>query len=243
MLKTRTRLYTTEAGNTQLILSDPDSLGIQRSLRLKSGQHLSCFNGDGVEYYYLIDNSTRNNIFLSLKFSEPNLCDQSSETKIYIAATKGKTKDRIVRDLTPLGVSGIVFFKAERSVCLPRTDALPRLQKIAIEACRQCGRSTIPQIEITLSSLCDLCHEGHLDPQQSIVCWERADDCQPLAGHHSIIQGSSYKNLIFGPEGGFSDEEALFVKSQPFTLASLGQRILRTELAVVVGTVLFNATR
>jgi len=243
MKKTRTRLFASEAGKEQLILSDPDSLGVQRSLRLKTGQHIACFNGDGMEYYYLINDSSRNNIFLSLKFSEPNISDQSSPVNIYIAATKGKTKDRIVRDLPPLGVSRIVFFKADRSVCLPQVNALLRLRKIVIEACRQCGRSTIPEIEIHLSSLSELCHDGCLDPAQSIVCWEHSDDCQALLGHDSIGQDSACNNLIFGPEGGFSDQEAEFIKSKPFTLASLGKRILRTELAVVVGMVLLSSAR
>lgn len=235
----RTRLYVPDAGRTHLILTDPDSLGVRKTLRLQTGDNLACFNGDGMEYIYRMEDSTRNQFQLSFLQSAPNPADDIPPTWIFIAATKGKTKDRMARDLPPLGATRLVFYRADRSVCLPSLDAQPRLQKIAIEACRQCGRSTFPVVEVMEDSLPIVYERESIDPLHSLLFWE------------SIDSGNAWKQnkypqtavLIFGPEGGFSEEEIRWFQSQNILLASMGRRILRSELAAAVGTALVQSHR
>lgn len=228
----RTRLYAPGAGSAQIVLSDEDTLGVRKTLRLQPGDCVACFNGDAIEYQYQIEESRRREIHLVKISSAPNPADNLPDAITFIAATKGKTKDRIARDLPPLGVTKIVFYRADRSICQPQLDAQPRLQKIAIEACRQCGRSTIPEIAIFDDSLPEVFSAEQIDPGQSLLFWERSSP----AGDWRQNEYRQTAALIFGPEGGFSPEEIEWFLSKNIPIASLGRRILRAELAAVVGT-------
>ena len=235
----KTRLFTPVAGISLLVLNDADTMGIVRTLRLKKNDILCCFNGDGMEYAYQVEEAAKRELTLSLNESHPNERDSLPFTRILIAATKGKTKDRMVRDLPPLGASEIAFYRADRSVCLPQEDAQPRLQKIAVEACRQCGRSTIPEVKVIDKPLKDLIESEGIPPSRCLLFWEKCEESVAW----NEMEFSDNLTLIFGPEGGFSEEEMEWIRQTGIPLASLGGRILRSELAVVVGTTLAQARR
>lgn len=236
---TRTRLYSTGAGLHRLIMDDPDTLAIRRSLRLRRDDVVCCFNGDGIEYVYRIVESARNVIMMEMIESRPNPLDHFPETMVLIAATKGKTKDRIVRDLTPLAVTRIVVYRADRSICKPQDDSVGRLRKIAIESCRQCGRSTVPEIEMRDRSLVELYDDREFSSCQSVLFWEKASGSDPW----STCDPSRAMSILFGPEGGFSPDEITFIEAKGIPVASLGKRILRTELAAVVGVTIAQSKR
>jgi len=266
-MKPRTRLYTPNAGAPTLNLSDPDSLAVRRSLRLAAGDFVACFNGDGREHLYRIESSIRGGLYLIWEKSFANPLDFLPETRIFIAATKGKTKDQIVKELTPLGATMIAFFTAERSVCRLESHALDRFRKIAVESCRQCGRSTIPAVEIYDRSLLELCGQPGLFPQQTLLFWEgessvnsenrvgetsfspSTGNLDPAMNRKAVLSPLRISDpeqpvaLIFGPEGGFTGEEINAARDAGFSFCTLGLRILRSELAVIVGVTLAQVQR
>ncbi|MEW6238356.1 MAG: RsmE family RNA methyltransferase [Candidatus Omnitrophota bacterium] len=237
--KPRTRLFVPAAGEPFLDLRDSESLAVRRTLRLRQGDAAACFNGDGREYEYGVESSTPSSLLLRLEDSHPNPRDAFPECSVFIAATKGKTKDRIARDLPPLGATRIVFYRAARSICRMKDDPEGRLQKIAIEACRQCGRSTIPRVVVEDASISDFFKKEKWPPDRVVFFWEEAKSIPPFR----IPGDDSPLFIIFGPEGGFSPEEADFARRQGFQFGALGSRILRTELAAVAGLVLAQAQR
>lgn len=236
---TRTRLYTANACGAILHLADSESLEVRRSLRLQKGDQVGIFNGDGMEYCYRIEESSPKEMQLTLLERYTNPLDDLPETTVFIAATKGKTKDRMVKDLTPLGVTRIAFFLAERSVSHPEGHQESRLQKIAVEACRQCGRSSIPRVEIMSMSLFDLCVKEKNGERCKLFFWEKAASDQTLPD----FPFDSPLSLFFGPEGGFTNDETACLMQHQAIVVSLGRRILRSELAVVVGMTLVQAKR
>lgn len=235
----RTRIHTPRAGESPLALEDADTLAVSRALRLRPGDTVAGFNGDGIEYHYRVTQITRGGLLLELERAAPNPRDAFPPTAVFAAATKGKTKDRAARDLPPLGVTRLVFYRAGRTIGEPSETAAPRLQKIAIEACRQCGRSTIPAVEVRNHSLPELHQAGEFTSRQTLLFWEAAGDTDPWT---SLSPGGPL-TLIFGPEGGFSPEEVAWLQTLEIPVASLGRRILRAELAAVAGLILVQARR
>jgi 16S rRNA (uracil1498-N3)-methyltransferase len=238
-MKIRTRLYTSAAGESAICLDDEDTLDIRRSLRLKDGESIVCFNGDGCEYLYRIESVDRKKIYLALLDTWKNPLDDLPETTVFIALTKGKTKDQIVKELPPLGISKIVWFLSERSVCRWDSNQEERLRKIAIESCRQCGRSSIPQINILDNLFMDICCNRELIPEKAFLFWEERQKSNSL----EIEKTDKQVALLFGPEGGFTANEIEAAIKNGIRICTLGKRILRSELAVVVGVTLVQAQR
>ncbi len=234
----RTRIYALHAGEPSLSFHDDESLNLRKVLRLKAGERVACFNGDGKEYVYTIVESSSKNLLLQLIHAHKNSVDPFPETTVFVAMTKGKTKDRIARDLPPLGISRLVYYIADRSVVKVKGEQQRRLQKIVIEACRQCGRSTIPQVEVYGISLQRVFEERIQTWEKTYLFWEGSagmDSSYPRMGEEV--------RLIFGPEGGFSPEEVEWAREKNLGFLSMGDCILRSELAAVVGVTLVQANR
>lgn len=235
--KVRTRIYHPNAGLQELLADDPDSLGVARAMRLQAGEWFACFNGDRYENRYRIQTVEKRFFSASLLTRELNPRDPQLELTVLLASTKGKTKDMMVKELTALGATQIVFYHAIRSVSLPDEKASEHLFKTAIEACRQCERSTIPAVEVLPYPLHQL--NRKLFQHQTICFYEKSDpSALPV-----ITKSKEPLTLVFGPEGGFADEEIDFLKAHDAQLCSLGRRILRAELAVSAGTVMAQFQR
>lgn len=143
----------------------------------------------------------------------------------------------VVQKAVELGVSSITPLHSSRTVV--KLDA-ERLQKkraqwqaIAVAACEQSGRNTIPEIKpiMSLSSYLSQCQASNrfiLDPYDGKRCQDT------LFNDGDII-------LLVGPEGGLSPEEVMHAKQAQFQSLSLGPRILRTETAAMTALGLLQA--
>lgn len=132
----------------------------------------------------------------------------------------------LVEKATELGVFAIRFLQSERA---PRTfgpGTVERLRRVAAAAVEQCHRARCPEISGThdwseLAGLAASCPERRvLDPAGAAGALAPGDD---LA-------------LLLGPEGGWSERERSGLAA--WRPLSLGERVLRTETAAVVGVAL-----
>jgi 16S rRNA (uracil1498-N3)-methyltransferase len=106
-------------------------------------------------------------------------------------------------------------------------------QRIAISACEQCGRNTVPAVR----EIADV-PGGPFDPDaQKLLLSPGA--ASPLS---KTSPGASYV-VAAGPEAGFgADEETAFLKAA-FQPVGLGPRVLRTETAALAALAALNALR
>ena len=95
---------------------------------------------------------------------------------------------------------------------------------MAISACEQCGRSTVPLIHPPLL-LADWLKQAEADLK--LVLHPVAE---PMLSH---AKPASLAFLI-GPEGGLTDAEVKTAQDAGYHAARLGPRVLRTETAPVV---------
>lgn len=195
-------------------------------LRIKPGQPVVLFDGNGTEYQTRVIDVGRQNVIAEL-ISADKL---SRESPLAITLVQGLCRsermDWLLQKATELGVSNILPVNTQRSVV--RLDAkrvksrLAHWQGILTHACEQCGRNTIPGLcsPLSLTEALDQLDNGNryfLDPnaEPGISDLPRADKV----------------TLIVGPEGGFSDEERQLMNSHDVKSFRLGPRILRTETA------------
>ncbi len=162
--------------------------------------------------------------------------EMPKQVAIACGLPKGDKLDLIVQKATELGMYELIPFAAERSIV--KWDASKsekkrsRLDKIAKEAAEQSHRTHIPQIHgvHSFKQLMDKAAEY----DAVIVAYEesaRESDRTRFAEILKSLYDKSSFLLIFGPEGGISENEVAALKESGAIFTSLGPRILRTETA------------
>ena len=116
--------------------------------------------------------------------------------------------------------------------CQVRHINFDRIKKIIISSSKQCKRSFFPIFKnpITLREYLKI--ESNL----IVVASQRANS--NLA--EGLIEFSKHISIIIGPEGDFSEEEYILLKSQNISLYSLGPRRLRSETACIASLSILN---
>lgn len=228
---------------SRLFIDAPLSLGehalpeaqahyLSRVLRLSVGASVQLFDGSGFEYQGELCEVGKKQVRVQLTQCLPGQADSSLSIHLGQGLSRGERMDWAIQKATELGVNAITPIVSERcEVRLSDERADKRLahwRQIAISACEQCGRSTVPVIY----------------PPQSLNEWlanVEADlklvlhpVAEPLASHPTP-QSLAF---LIGPEGGLNDAEVLQAQAGGFHSARLGPRVLRTETAPVVALTL-----
>lgn len=167
---------------------------------------------------------------LAPKFGEPKV-----NLTLYVAMLKGDKMDLVVQKAVELGCKKIVpFFSKNVVVKLDDKTRIKRkekLQVIADEACKQCGRTDKVEILNFISFKEMALNLENYDI--NFFAYENEKE-----NFHNIIDNLKNKNMvhlscIIGPEGGFDITEVEEIKKYPnVRCVSLGNRILRAETAV-----------
>lgn len=120
-------------------------------------------------------------------------------------------------------MSEFIFFPSKHSQIRHLDEKkMGRLQKIAMEAVEQCGRSDL----VSLSVLPDFpqCSKG------KNIFLHTGEQTVPVDEAVKHVESEQCITLFVGPEGGWSQEEAtMFYQNQDALSVSLGSRVLRLE--------------
>jgi 16S rRNA (uracil1498-N3)-methyltransferase len=216
-------------------LRGSDAKHIRSVLRMKPDDAIVLFDGKGTAYSAKIVRISTESIDVSISRQYSTRTESPVSITLAQAFLKEKKMDRLVRQMTELGITRWAPFFAERSVSRPDRDRLSsrqdRWHKIAREASKQCGRGKLPEF-VTPMGFDDAVALGS-DSDLAIVFWENAtQSIQNMRFHHD---GDHPKQifLMMGPEGGFSEKEVDRAGDAGFLIASLGPRILRAETATI----------
>ncbi len=219
-------------GNVEV--SGPRAHYLRDVLRLKIGDPLTVFNGQGGQYNAEILRLDRNS--LTVQVGEHNPIDFGSHLSIDLGLgiSKRDAMDVAIQKATELGVSSInPLICANTSISLKAmAKRLDHWREVSYSACEQCGLNRPPeirnemQIADWMSVDADLCLIANPHAKQSIL--EIQAEAKRVA-------------ILVGPEGGFSVEEIELAGARQFTEVNLGPRILRTETAVIAMTSLVQS--
>ena len=213
---------------------------IKNVLRLKPGDKIRVFDGEGFEYEASIHRFFADRVEIKIRRKFPGTKESPVQIAVAQALLKEKKMDRLLRHLCELGVTRWIPFISERSVPKPGEKRLSaraqRWNKIVKESCKQCQRSKLPEIIKTLTFEDLLAYGQSCDLK--IVFYENESATlkslmapNPPATPRKIL-------LILGPEGGFSDQEIENARAAGCLVAGLGSRILRAETAAIAACTL-----
>jgi 16S rRNA (uracil1498-N3)-methyltransferase len=205
-------------------IRDPEARHLTVVCRLRAGDQVCLFNGDGNQYLARIHASGRKCVDLEVLAVETPA--RELRTNIHVAAPvpKGDRAQFLIEKLTELGVASFAPLNTQRSVVKPGEGKIEKLERYVIEASKQCGRNVLLRIEppaewttycrrVDLPAMRLVAHPGGTDPLPRTV--------EDMA-------------LAVGPEGGFIGEEVTLARESGWRVVNLGPTTLRIETAAIL---------
>ncbi|MDC1100848.1 16S rRNA (uracil(1498)-N(3))-methyltransferase [Methylophilaceae bacterium] len=215
--------------NQIIILDEFSSHHALRVIRVKVDDFLVLFNGDGFEYRGRISDINKKTINVEILSKEKNNSESSININLFQSISSNEKMDMVIQKATELGVSSIQPIFTSRStikLSLDRTKKrVIHWKQVSISACEQSGRSKIPTIKSPIEF--DQISEGIKTNSLNLLL--HPDNLEESSNLPNEYSGDI--NIFIGPEGGFSQDEVLFLKKQNCINIQLGPRILRTETA------------
>ncbi|AJG97539.1 MULTISPECIES: 16S rRNA (uracil(1498)-N(3))-methyltransferase [Clostridium] len=227
------------------ILGD-DVKHIYKVLRLSEGEEVVLNNCEGIEYLGEIETITKSEVIV--KIIKRLDINNESKVKVHLfqGLPKGQKMDLIVQKGTELGVSEFIPVTTARVDVKLKGEfkKLDRLNRIALEACKQSKRSVIPQVKEVIDFNEAISELKKMD--LIIVPYENAEDfgiktlVRKLERDSVDLDTINNVGILIGPEGGFEESEIDDLKEQGAYIVTLGNRILRTETAGFTATALIQ---
>lgn len=234
------RFFCPQPLSIDLTLDLPDHIAHHvQVLRLRIGETLTLFNGEGGEYTATLTTIEKKRASATIKTFSPREVELPYALALAQALPEGSKMDWIIEKAVELGAAAIQPLAAQRCVVRLTAERAEKKQAhwqgIIHAAAEQSGRNRLPH----LGELDDFGRWiGRNDLHKRILLSPRGE--QPLsswARHHP----PQAVTLVIGPEGGFTDAEEDLAVSQGALMLSMGPRILRTETAGLSALAALNA--
>lgn len=198
-------------------------------LRAKTGDEVVLCNGDGKDYVCRISKIERDKTTLSLVECYTNDSEPTVRVSLFMSVLKGDKNDLVVQKATELGVTDIYPVFTRFVQAHEKSVKVERLNKIAVEAAKQCGRSVLTKVHapIQFAQAVDMLPQYDL----TVFPYEAATDTDIKTYLENSKTDVQTVAIFIGSEGGFAPEEVETLTKQGITPLTLGKRILRAETA------------
>ncbi len=196
------------------------------SLRVRVDDYITVFDGKGNDYFCRVKAIKKDRTELEIVKISENVGETKTDISLYLSVIKQDRFEMAVQKTTELGVTRIV---PVYTTYTQRGGSLnyDRLNKIAVSACEQCGRSRLPVIEqsIEFKELLKRSADTYM-----IFPWER----EMTNSLKDAIDRTQKKISVFvGSEGGITESEKTQLTEIGAKSVTLGRRILRAETAAI----------
>ena len=231
MRLTRVHVEAPLAAGQRVVIEGSAANHITRVLRLRTGDAITVFNGNGAEFAARVEGFRKDSVLVEVK--EERAADRESPLSITLAQgiSRGERMDWILQKATELGASRIVPLLTERSVVrLDAKQAEKKLQHwrgIAVAACEQCGRNRVPEIALPTPFF------EFVGSTSGSVATRLLLSPIATASVDQVNAGAPGVTLLIGPEGGLTETEQEAAQGSGFTSVRMGPRVLRTETAAI----------
>ncbi len=222
------RLFVEESSlcpEEQILLPEKQSHYLQNVMKHNIGSRILCFDGKSGEYECELVECGKKacRIKVLQKTKDFYACP---DIWLLFAPVKKDQTDFIIQKATELGVGKIVPVITERTI----SDKVKkeRFMLQAVEACEQCRRVDVPEIEeaVPLDKLL-----SGWNTERKLYFMDETGSGKNI--REAFASAAVPAAVLVGPEGGFSEKELEKLRKQPYTEAvTMGKRILRAETAV-----------
>jgi 16S rRNA (uracil1498-N3)-methyltransferase len=234
-IMSRRRFFVPLIRDGQAEIAGEDARHLTQVLRVEPGQLFEISDNQAV---YLAEIQSARKSQVQFRVIE-RLPDPPQETPVHLLASlfKFDRLELLLEKATELGVTSILFIRAERSdkgLDKAAEKRIERWRRIVLEASQQSRRLRLPELHppVRLREALGLraSHRLFLDEDRSGVSL--------LDAIREPVESAA---LMVGPEGGWPDNERFAARDAGWTSVTLGDHILRAETAAIAALSVVNA--
>lgn len=219
--------------NNMALVTGPVHKYIAAVLRKSEGDKINLIDGKGYLYRCVVGAIKSKELYLQILDVVHKPEEKRPKVTLCVSPIKGPRMDWLVEKSTELGVEKILPTIFRRTVI--RFDEKnrgkhDRWKRIAIEASRQSGRFSIPEILEPASLRAILPFIGQM--KDRIVLYEKEEQ-YTLKDFFSLPKNGEMC-VVIGPEGGIDEPEIEWLKENGFVSCTLGENIFRSETTPLV---------
>ena len=221
-------------------------------LRLQPGDPITLFNGlpmanttEAAEYAATVLRMGRSDVEVLIGAAHIASRETRQAVHLAIGMPANDRMDWLVEKATELGVASIQPLLTERTVLRLTGERAVKKQQhwqgIAVAACEQCGRNTVPVVHPVMDFNRWISQHIAKPPGQTLVLSLSAAT-RPLSALMALMAAGAHTSaapitVLSGPEGGLSPAEESRALQAGFAAATLGERVLRAETAALAALV------
>ena len=212
------------------MLTGDEARHCTRVLRLEPGDEIEIFDGKGRMARAKLQQLAGQTISLTLN-APPTVEPAPFPILLGAAIPKGQTIEDIIRQATEIGATRIVPLLTER--CVVKVDdpakRQEKWQRVAVEACKQCGRNWVPIVDAPVRLAAFLTAKTDGSELRCVAALSQA--AARLAHWFPEGKAPASVSVLTGPEGDFSPRELETLIESGYRPLWLGPHILRADTA------------
>jgi 16S rRNA (uracil1498-N3)-methyltransferase len=212
-----------------VMLDEIESNHLTHVLRISVGATVTAFDGRGGEAQCVVSGVRKRQIELQVVQRRDTDRELVTRIDMLVALPKGDRQKHLVESLVQLGVRSLRPLITQRSVAQPVESSLVRLRRSVIDACKQCGRNRLMEIREP-QRLAQLDTPGEIGRRLVAHPYGSAEPLWQLRQNSPDIRDF---RVVVGPEGGLTEQEVTCLLAAGWQPVSLGDRILRVEVAAM----------
>ncbi len=224
-------------GEKNIEITGDDAKHISTVLRAKVDEEIIICDGYGTDYLCRLIGINKKQVLAEIIEKYENKNEPELKITLYQGLPKGDKMELVIQKCIEIGVDRIIPVITDNTVVKIGDKAEKknlRWNKIAEAAAKQCGRGKIPHVDKILSFKDAVETSKTLD---GVIIPYENERKKNIREFVKSFRGKSIR-IFIGPEGGFSENEITLCMENNISSVSLGKRILRTETAGLVTSVI-----
>jgi 16S rRNA (uracil1498-N3)-methyltransferase len=219
--------------NGLALLQGPMYKYVVTVLRKAVGERIDLIDGKGYLYRCTIMSIKGREVSLKVLDAERRPEEKRPKVTLCVSPIKGPRMDWLVEKATELGVDRIIPAIFKRTVARIESkekEKYERWRRITIEASRQSGRFSLPEVVEPMPLRGILPHIERVENRWVFYEKERGNTMKSLMG----AETDGDICVVIGPEGGIEESEVAWLTDNGFTSCTLGENIFRSETTPLV---------
>lgn len=219
--------------DSTVVLDEGETRHLRDVLRLKAGEIVSVFDGSGKEFECsVVSIEKRASHLQTVREIAPAAPESSLSITVAAAVNPAEKYDLVIQKMVELGVAHFVPLITARTEVKAKAAAarVERWRKIAFEAAKQCGRARLMTVGEPVGV-----ETFWSEAKQRVVFFSERDG----KGFEELPIKDAV-TLVYGPKGGWDDDELKMAAANDASIVTFGGRILRAETAAIALTAIIQ---